>query len=97
MEHGSVVIENHLNFIKASSSQPLVSRKTALTFLNSSAADAVIRCISGSTVISAADLRTMPLPCPGELSALASLVLENVDRDLIEAECWRLVLQSPKK
>ncbi len=97
MEHGSVVIENHLNMIKASSSKPLVSRKTVLTFLSSSAADAVIRCISGSTAISATDLRTMPLPCPTELSTLDALVLENADRDLIEAECWRLVLQSTKK
>lgn len=59
---GAVAVENHLNMVVPIADRPQVSTKKLAAFLNSSAADLVFRCISGSVAVSAYELSSMPLP-----------------------------------
>jgi adenine-specific DNA-methyltransferase len=61
-EHAAVVVENHLNMVVPMLSGSVVDAKTVAIFLNSSIADRVFRCISGSVAVSAYELEAMPLP-----------------------------------
>ncbi len=58
--------------------------------LNSSAADRVFRCVSGSVAVSAYELEALPLPDPAALSGLEELVGAGASREAIDAECSRL-------
>lgn len=59
---GSVVIENHVNVLRPSTGTPLLSMELLNRLLQSSALDAVARCISGSVALSAFELSALPLP-----------------------------------
>ncbi|EEB82371.1 HsdM family class I SAM-dependent methyltransferase [Roseobacter sp. GAI101] len=67
-EHVSVVVENHINIIRPIQNKPQVNLAVLASYLNSETADNVLRCIAGSTSVSASDLLTMPLPCPGKIA-----------------------------
>lgn len=87
--HSGVVVENHLNMVRAAG-KPIVKPKILAALLNSDVADQIFRCMSGSVAVSAFELEAMPLPPPNALETLARLVSGKADRAKIEAECRRL-------
>ncbi|MBD2747136.1 N-6 DNA methylase [Microvirga sp. BT688] len=86
-EHKAVVIENHLNMIRATAAKPKVPPATLAAFLNSAAADRAFRCLSGSVAVSAYELEALPLPDPARVKTLTKLVDARAGRARIEAEC----------
>lgn len=89
-QHKAVVIENHLNMVRAIVAKPAVSPEVLSAFLNSAAADRAFRCVSGSVAVSAYELESIPLPNPVALKPLAALLKRSASRARIEAECDRL-------
>lgn len=55
-------VENHLNMVKPIGRQPAVPAAVVAAFLASGIADRVMRCISGSVAVSAAEIESLPLP-----------------------------------
>lgn len=88
-EHGGVVIENHLNMVRAIG-QPLVAPAVIAALFNSHVVDQVFRCMSGSVAVSAFELEALPLPPAQDLQPLAQLVAGGADSSVINAECSRL-------
>ncbi len=88
-QHGGVVVENHLNMIRADD-HVKVSPGVVSAILNSRVVDQVFRCMSGSVAVSAFELASMPLPKASDLEILSRLVALGADREDIEAECARL-------
>lgn len=87
--HQAVVVENHLNMIRARTS-PKVSHAVLAAFLNSPIVDRAFRCVSGSVAVSAYELESLPLPAPEALGRLSELVAAGSDRETIELECEKL-------
>jgi adenine-specific DNA-methyltransferase len=90
--HGAVVIENHLNMIRAKNGSPRVTPKVLAAFLNTEVVDRAFRCLSGSVAVSAYELEALPLPSPDALAHLASLVARGASTTEIEAACSGLFL-----
>ena len=82
--HGGAIVENHLNMIKANSSEPAVNPEVMTFVLNSYAADNAFRCISGSVAVSAFELQELPLPDMACMFEIARLRLHGADRMTIE-------------
>ena len=72
VEHGAVVIENHLNMIKPLSGTPKVTPAALAVLLNSDVVDQVFRCINGSVAVSAYELEALPLPPPEDMDGRSS-------------------------
>jgi adenine-specific DNA-methyltransferase len=87
--HGGVVVENHLNMIRAIRATEVPPAVVA-ALLNSSTLDEVFRCMNGSVAVSAFELEALPLPNVKQLTALKRLVRNGADRARIDAECTRL-------
>jgi adenine-specific DNA-methyltransferase len=87
--HGGVVVENHLNMIRATVS-PKVTPAVLAALFNSDVVDQVFRCISGSVAVSAFELEALPLPAPEALEVLGQLVKSGANKVKIEAECRHL-------
>ena len=87
--HGGVVVENHLNMVRATG-KPKLPASVVAALLNSRVVDDLFRCISGSVAVSAFELEALPLPSPQNAKALAKLVTSGASHDQIEAECARL-------
>jgi adenine-specific DNA-methyltransferase len=87
-ESGPVTVENHLNMVKPITGSPKVAPEVLAAFLNTPAADAAFRCISGSVAVSAFELESLPLP-PGEVVEALRCVLQRSSHDFA-AECARL-------
>ncbi|GAD55854.1 Eco57I restriction-modification methylase domain-containing protein [Limimaricola cinnabarinus] len=88
--HGAVAIENHLNILAPVGPCPAVPLEVLCAVFNSVAASEAFRCLSGSTAVSAYELRHLPLPDPAALVPLSALVAAGADPEAIEAECLRL-------
>jgi adenine-specific DNA-methyltransferase len=88
-QHHGVVVENHLNMIRANTI-PKVPAAVVAAVLNSQIVDQVFRCMSGSVAVSAFELEAVPLPSPEKLVKLKRLVRERTSREAIEVECRRL-------
>jgi adenine-specific DNA-methyltransferase len=88
-ENGGVVVENHLNMIRAEG-RPRVAPAVLAAFIMSGAADRAFRCVSGSVAVSAYELEALPLPAPDALGELSALVGEDAGRARIDAACDRL-------
>jgi adenine-specific DNA-methyltransferase len=73
---GGVVVENHLNIIRAADLGllPRVPLEVLSTLLNSQVVDQVFRCISGSVAVSAYELNALPLPDADVLDGLCRLL-----------------------
>jgi hypothetical protein len=84
-----VVVENHLNIVKASATSD-IKPKTIAHLLNSRAADEAFRCISGSVAVSAYELNALPLPCRADMLALQRLVEQHASEQLIEKRLCRV-------
>ena len=82
--HGAVVVENHLNMVRARG-RPRVSAATLAAVLNSAIVDQVFRCISGSVAVSAFELESLPLPEAEAMTAIEKLISRNASRDAINA------------
>ncbi len=83
--HGSgVVVENHLNMIRNRSGQPTVPPAVIAAVLNSRAADAAFRCISGSVAVSAFELEELPLPSPATMRKIVALLDRRAPTEAIE-------------
>lgn len=88
-QNGGVVVENHLNMVRALD-RPAVPAAVVAALLNSPVVDEVFRCMNGSVAVSAFELEALPLPDAASLGRLAELVAEGASRDVVAAECARL-------
>ncbi len=85
VQHGGVVVENHLNMVRADGPRPAVSPATLAAVLNSRVVDQLFRCISGSVAVSAFELEALPLPAPAAMRKVEQLVQRGAKRATIEA------------
>ncbi|WP_439575380.1 HsdM family class I SAM-dependent methyltransferase [Phreatobacter sp.] len=81
--HGGVVVENHLNMVRAIGT-PKVSPAAVAAVLNSETVDQVFRCISGSVAVSAFELEAIPLPQASAMAPIERLVRQGATRAAIE-------------
>lgn len=81
--HGGVVIENHLNMVRAKGSAK-VSPSVVAAVLNSDVIDQVFRCISGSVAVSAFELESIPLPPASAMAPIERLIGQGAPRASIE-------------
>lgn len=81
--HGGVVIENHLNMVRAIG-KPKVTPAAVAAVLNSDVVDQIFRCISGSVAVSAFELGSIPLPSPSAMAPIERLVAKGATRAAIE-------------
>ena len=59
---GAVVVENHVNVLRSTTGEPLVSAETLERLLTTAVFDRLMRCMSGSVAVSAYELESIPLP-----------------------------------
>jgi adenine-specific DNA-methyltransferase len=83
--HGGVIVENHLNMVRAVARKPEVSAAAIAALLNCSTVDKAFRCISGSVAVSAFELEELPLPSPAVMTRLSGLVASGATREEIDA------------
>ena len=72
--HCGVLVENHLNMVRAITERPMVPAAVIAALLNSAAVDAAFRCISGSVAVSAFEVEELPIPAPTVMARLVQLV-----------------------
>jgi adenine-specific DNA-methyltransferase len=87
--HGGVVVENHLNMVRAKG-KPAVSPAVVAAILNSDVADQVFRCISGSVAVSAFELESLPLPNATAMKPIERLIARGASRQEIERALTKL-------
>jgi adenine-specific DNA-methyltransferase len=81
---GGVIVENHLNMIRSRAGTPAFPPTTIAAVLNSRAADAAFRCISGSVAVSAFELEELPLPSPAAMRTIGALLDRRAPAAAIE-------------
>jgi adenine-specific DNA-methyltransferase len=59
---GAVVVENHVNVLRPTVANPLLSHAALARVLSSPTFDRLMRCISGSVAVSAYELEALPFP-----------------------------------
>jgi adenine-specific DNA-methyltransferase len=87
--HGAVVVENHLNMVRADG-LPKVSAATLAAVLNSAIVDQVFRCISGSVAVSAFELQALPLPSVEAMASIEAQVSRGAARAAVNAALMKL-------
>ena len=87
--HGAVVVENHLNMVKASNGEPTVAPAVLAAVLNSDLADQVFRCINGSVAVSAYEMAALPLPSPEDTDEIEALVEQGAGHETLEGAVAR--------
>lgn len=92
--HDGVVVENHLNMVRAVG-RPKVSPRTVAAVLNSNTLDHLFRCLNGSVAVSAYELEELPLPPASAMKSVERLVDEGADREAIEHAISALYVQPP--
>ncbi|WP_334139074.1 hypothetical protein, partial [Corynebacterium variabile] len=60
--HGRVTVENHVNVLRPTLSQPTLDHATLTKVLATRTMDQVVRAISGSVALSAFELESIPMP-----------------------------------
>ncbi len=88
-KHGAVVVENHVNAVYSTVADPDITPETIATLLNSTAADAAFRCISGSVAVSAYELNALPLPSLQQLRQLQILIQSQATAATIQSTIVR--------
>jgi adenine-specific DNA-methyltransferase len=83
--HNGVVVENHLNMVRAVVPKPNVPAALIAALLNNAIVDAAFRCINGSVAVSAFELEQLPLPPPAVMAKLSALVASGAPAKKIEA------------
>lgn len=92
-EHGGVVVENHLNMVRAMVPTPKVPPAVVAAALNSTTVDQAFRCISGSVAVSAFELEALPLPSAAWMLKNAPLLKRKNGVKLFEAALRRRYLR----
>lgn len=82
---GKVVIENHLNVLRATVAEPLISRATLARVLQTQTMDRLMRCISGSVAVSSYEIDTLPLPEASVLASWENLLGAELERAVAKA------------
>lgn len=59
---GTVVVENHVNVLRPTVADPLLSHAVLARVLSSPTFDRLMRCISGSVAVSTYELEALPFP-----------------------------------
>jgi adenine-specific DNA-methyltransferase len=77
---GSVAVENHVNVLRPSTSEPAIDRATLARVLATRTLDRVMRSISGSVAVSASELSAIPLPGREVLARWPTLGVEEFER-----------------
>ena len=80
-----VIVENHLNMVRAIVPEPALPAAVIAALLNSFVVDAAFRCINGSVAVSAFELEELPLPPPPVMAQLADLIAAGAAPGEIEA------------
>lgn len=83
--HKGVIVENHLNMVRALVPAPAVSAAAIAALLNSGIVDAAFRCINGSVAVSAFELEQLPMPSPSVLARLEEMVQSGATSKQVEA------------
>ncbi len=83
--HKGVIVENHLNMVRAIVPEPALPAAVIAALLNSAVVDAAFRCINGSVAVSAFELEELPLPPPAVMGQLAELVASGAASRKIQA------------
>jgi adenine-specific DNA-methyltransferase len=83
--HRGVIVENHLNMVRALEKAPAVPAAVIAALLGSAVVDAAFRCLNGSVAVSAFELEELPLPGPATMTKLARLVAAAAPPAKIEA------------
>jgi len=84
-KHKGVIVENHLNMVRAVVPKPSVPAAVIASLLGSAVVDTAFRCINGSVAVSAFELEELPLPPPAVMIKLAALVAASAPAKKIEA------------
>ncbi len=79
-----VVVENHVNILRAKSEGAVALLDAISCVLNSKVIDRVFRCISGSVAVSAYELQSIPLPSPLEMEAIREMISGGAGQGLVE-------------
>ncbi|MBF4622919.1 Eco57I restriction-modification methylase domain-containing protein [Clavibacter sp. VKM Ac-2872] len=82
---GAIVVENHVNVLRPSRSDPLLSQSTLTRVLNSPTFDRLMRCISGSVAVSSYELGSLPLPAADTLISWDALDGDALDQAIAKA------------
>lgn len=82
---GDIVVENHVNVLRARGPHTLVTRATLLRLLGTTTLDRLMRCISGSVGLSAYELDSLPLPGAATLASWEELTGEALEEAVAEA------------
>lgn len=81
--HTQIGLENHLNFIYASKGSMPTEQAIGLSaYLNSAIADRYFRIVNGNTQVNAAELRSLPLPPPGIITAIGDRIQRAGEREI---------------
>jgi adenine-specific DNA-methyltransferase len=92
-QHRGVIVENHLNMVRAIVPNPSTSSATIAVLLNSDLVDAAFRCINGSVAVSAFELEALPLPSVEQMRSLEAFIARGATKQEIEAELTRIYFQ----
>jgi adenine-specific DNA-methyltransferase len=76
--------------IRSSHASPRVPQETLAAFLNSSVADRVFRCLSGSVAVSAYELEAIPLPPASQLDRVTAAIRRDESRLELDRICAEL-------
>jgi len=85
-----IVVENHVNVLRATGSKA-VEPAVLAAVLNTEAVDQVFRCLSGSVAVSATELHALPLPGPEVFDQVAALLLREPRGDVQSYAAWEAV------
>jgi adenine-specific DNA-methyltransferase len=83
--YGGVLVENHLNMIRAIHPNPAIPAAVIAVLLNSAVLDGAFRCINGSVAVSAFELEELPLPAPLVIERLVRLITAGAPSAKVEA------------
>lgn len=95
-KHGAVVVENHLNMIRAEVGGASISPAAIAAVLNTAVVDRLFRCINGSVAVSAYELESLPLPSPGGMRKIERLITSRAPAAAIEHTVARLYGESAR-
>ncbi|MGN6242959.1 MAG: Eco57I restriction-modification methylase domain-containing protein [Motilibacteraceae bacterium] len=82
---GRVVVENHVNVLRATAEVPVLDAPTLAEVLSTPTIDRVIRCLTGSVAISAYELDSLPFPSADVITGWRGLSGDALDRAVAEA------------
>ena len=92
-EWGGIVVENHVNVLRATAPDG-ISPEVLAALLNSEVVDQIFRCLSGSVAVSATELHALPLPDSKVLSKIEVLLGKRPEADDIQDAVEAIVAQA---